>query len=115
MVPIKFLYPLKSIPFLPPTDASAMLSRVVGTLIKCMPRLNVLAINPPKSQTTPPPKQISKEFLFALLLSKKFQQLKAVSRVLYFSPAEIENTFTSFKPVFSFKNKGRQCFCVFLS
>src|ERR1700757_1170499 len=102
-------------PFFPPTEASAIASRVVGAFIKWMPLLNVLAINPPKSQTMPPPKQISKEFLSALLSSKKFQQVSAVSRVLYFSPPGIENTIVLFRTLFSFKNKGRQCFCVFLS
>ena len=47
--PISFLSPLKLIPVFPPTAASTADSRVVGTLMKWMPRLNVAAAKPPMS------------------------------------------------------------------
>ena len=59
--PISFFNPPKLIPVLPPTDASTIESRVVGMLIKEMPRLKVEAAKPPKSVTMPPPKLIMSE------------------------------------------------------
>ncbi len=40
---------------LPPTDESTMESKVVGTCTTGMPRMNVDAVKPARSPTTPPP------------------------------------------------------------
>jgi hypothetical protein len=63
----------KSIPVLPPMEASTIDNKVVGILIKSIPRLKVDATNPPKSVTTPPPKLIIKLFLSAPNSVKTFQ------------------------------------------
>ena len=44
-----------STPVFPPTEASTIASREVGTWRKGMPRRNVAATNPARSPTTPPP------------------------------------------------------------
>ncbi len=53
--PTRFLRPPKSIPFLPPTEASTMARTVVGAKPKSSPRIQVVAANPARSETEPPP------------------------------------------------------------
>ena len=66
---------------------------VVGILIKSKPLLNVLAIKPPMSVITPPPRLIIRVILSASISVKLFQTSLQVSRFLYFSPDLISNSF----------------------
>src|ERR1700757_2494643 len=83
--------------------------------MKFIPLLKVLAANPPRSHTTPPPNEISNEFLSALFFNKKLQHLFTVSSVLFFSPAGITKTLAPDSGLFCFKNKGRHFVLVFAS
>ena len=68
--PIWFFIEFKLMPVLLPIDASTIESRVVGIFTKSIPLLYVLAINPPISVITPPPKFIRRLFLSAFLFVK---------------------------------------------
>ena len=65
---------------------------VVGILIKSKPLLNVLAIKPPISVITPPPRLIIRVILSASISVKLYQTSLHVSRFLFFSPDLIFNT-----------------------
>ncbi len=110
--PIIFLNPPKSMPVLPPIEASAIPITVVGILIKSMPRIKPEAANPPISVITPPPKLIKIEFLSALPLIRDCQINSQVCKVLFFSPLLI---LISLKAGTKDLIKGRQCFTVFSS
>ena len=83
----RFFSPLKSIPVLPPTAASTAASRVVGMLMRRMPRLKVAAANPPISVTTPPPRFMTAAERVAPLVHRESHIEARVSSVLCSSPA----------------------------
>ena len=96
--PISFFSPLKLTPVFPPTAASTAASRVVGTLRKRMPRLNVPAANPPRSVTTPPPMLTNADFLVPPC-SNAFHTCSAVASVLCSSPQGMHITSASGSPI----------------
>ena len=56
------------IPVFPPTEESTCASNVVGTLTKQMPLFKILATNPEKSPTIPPPTANITSLLLKLFL-----------------------------------------------
>ena len=86
MVPSWFLYGPKSIPFLPPTAASTIPSKLVGMFIKSIPLLNTEAIKPPISVTTPPPTLRTKSRLPKPYSVKAFHTCIQTSITLFSSP-----------------------------
>ena len=109
--PIWFFKPSKSIPSFPPILASTWERRVVGILMNLMPRLYVLAQNPPISPITPPPRFIRILFLSSFVSVILCQICAQVSRFLYVSPAGMRITLS----VSSRGIRGRQCLSVFSS
>ena len=88
-VPISFLSPSRFIPVLPPIEASTCASRVVGMLMKLMPRLNVEAQKPPRSQGMPPPRFTSSALRVAPWLLRNCHTCVAVSMFLAVSPCSM--------------------------
>ena len=93
ITPIWFFILFKSIPVLPPIDASTIERRVVGILINCIPLRNVEATKPPRSVTTPPPKLIIRELLSTPYLERLVHSSSHVDKFLFFSPA-LKDMFT---------------------
>src|SRR6056300_1395666 len=80
------------IPVFPPTEASTMDSNEVGTFTKGIPRLKVLATNPPKSSTMPPPRLMIKLLRSAPYSSNTDQSPEATSIDLLSSPGSTSST-----------------------
>ena len=74
-------------PVFPPTLASTMANRVVGMLMKLMPRLKVEAAKPPRSVTMPPPRLMSSEWRVAPFDCSWSQTWHTLSSPLCSSPA----------------------------
>ena len=109
--PISFFSPLKLMPVLPPTEASTIASRVVGMLMKLMPRLKVEAAKPPRSVTMPPPRLMRQEWRDAPPSPSDFHTWAMVSKSLWVSvaPMVIICAFFSEK---KFLTTGRHSFSV---
>ena len=86
-VPTSFFSPPRLMPVLPPAEASTIASRVVGTLMKRMPRLNVEAAIPPRSVTMPPPTFMSSEWRVAPCRLRCVHTWVSDSMFLFVSPA----------------------------
>ena len=116
--PISFFSPPKLKPVLPPTEASTIERRVVGILMKLMPRLKVLAAKPPRSVTIPPPRLMRSEWRVAppfcsschtwLTLSRVFERSEEGMQTLSISPLKGEDASAAW-------NIGRQYFSVLVS
>ena len=99
-------------PVFPPMAASTMHRRLVGILIKSIPRLYVPAANPPISVIIPPPKLISRECLSAFLSVRACQIMEQFSIFLLCSPARSISGSTLFN---SSGSNGKQCLNVLSS
>ena len=95
--PISFFRPLKLIPVLPPTLASTIANRVVGMLMKSMPRLNVDAAKPRRSVIIPPPRFIKHEWRVPPPSPSFFQTWAMLSKVLLVSVEPMVITCAFFK------------------
>ena len=95
--PISFFSPPKLMPVFPPTEASTMARSVVGTLTNLMPRLNVLAANPPRSVSMPPPRHTISEWRVAPPCCSCCHTWLRLCRSLWMSPAGMLMTTASLR------------------
>src|SRR5690606_16693301 len=105
----------RSTPVFPPTEASTIDKRVVGTLIKSIPLLKQEATKPPRSVTTPPPRFIIALFLSASNSDKTSQTCVQVPIFLLISPSSISTISKSYSPSILDIKIGRQQLWVFSS
>ena len=115
ITPIRFFKAPKSTPVLPPTEASTIASRLVGTFIKSIPRIKVEATKPPKSVTTPPPILMSNDLRSAPSSERAYHTWVQVSMFLLGSPASISMISNGISVAKSGRNTGKQCSLVWLS
>ena len=93
--PTRFLPAPVLMPVLPPTAASTMASRVVGTCTTLTPRSQVAATNPPRSVVAPPPKVTTASERVKPASPSTSQHAAATAAVLAVSPSGIARPTTS--------------------
>ena len=86
-VPTRFLPAERFTPVLPPTEESTMASSDVGACTTVMPRMNVDAVNPARSPTTPPPSATTAQSRPSFKPAIASQISPATSTDFVFSPA----------------------------
>ena len=113
--PIWFLTPLKLTAVFPPMAASAWAISEVGMNTKGIPRFQVAAAKPPRSQTMPPPTHSSRLLRNILFSNSAFHTKWSVSMFLFSSPAGMQIICLSSILPHSFCSSGRQWWRVFVS